>query len=259
MKKYVFTAGLPRAGTTLLGTILQQNPNVTASISGPLARFVRAIIQESSSQGGYRFECPPEKRKKLVHGLFATYYEDTPAQICVNHNRGWPLLLPTTKDLYPDSKMIICVRDMARIVNSFETLFRKNPYSFSSMYSTDESTNVYSRAEALLHPSRTLGFAYTAVKQGLYSDNKSDIMVLDYNQLASNPAQTLKAFYNFIGEPHYEHDFNDCEASYDEFDDEVQMPGLHTTRKTVSLNEPVMVLPPDLINMINTNFPSIWK
>ena len=76
MRKYVFTAGLPRSGTTLLGTILNQNPRVSASISGPLARFTRAIIQESSSQGGYRFECPPEKRKKLINGLFENYYDD---------------------------------------------------------------------------------------------------------------------------------------------------------------------------------------
>ena len=65
-KKFVLTCGLPRAGTTLLGTVLNQNPNFHASISGPLARFVRAIIQESSSQGGYRHECPPEKRKQLI-------------------------------------------------------------------------------------------------------------------------------------------------------------------------------------------------
>ena len=75
-KKFHFIAGLPRSGTTLLSTILNQNPKFEASISGPLARFVRSIIYESSTQGGYKVECPLEKRKKLINGLFQNYYDD---------------------------------------------------------------------------------------------------------------------------------------------------------------------------------------
>lgn len=259
MKKYHFIAGLPRSGTTLLSTILKQNPKFDASISGPLARYVRAIIQESSAQGGYRFECPPEKRKKLIKGLFDNYYDDDTKEICFNTNRGWPLLLPTIKDLYPESKMVICVRDIEWVVDSFETLVRKNPYNVSSMFSPDENVNVYSRAESLLSNSRTIGFAYGAVKQGITSEFKSSIMVLEYETLAKYPEQTMKALYKFIGEEYFNHDFDDVEASYDEFDEEVSLPGLHTTRKSVKFIERESIIPPDLIQMIRQNFPSVWK
>jgi sulfotransferase len=246
LKKFVLTAGLPRAGSTLLGTILNQNPRFEASISGPLARFVRAIITESSSQGGYKYECPPERRKRLIAGLFDNYHDTPGKQVYFNHNRGWPLLLPTVKDLYPDLKMILCVRDIGWVLDSFETLVRKNPYSFTSMFSPDENVNVYSRCETLLNPSRTLGFAYSAVKQAITSEHKSSIMLLEYEQLARNPEQTLRALYNFIEEPHYQHDFNDVEASYDEFDDDIQLPGLHKTRKRVEYIERQTILPPDV-------------
>lgn len=257
MKKYVFTAGLPRAGTTLLGTILKQNPRFDASISGPLARFTRAIIQESSSQGGYRFECPPEKRKKLINGLFENYYDDPSKEVCFNHNRGWPLLLPTIKDLYPESKLILCVRDIGWILDSFETLYRKNPYSFSSMFSPEESVNVYTRCHTLMDPGRTLGFAYNAVKQAITSEHKSSIMVLDYVQLASKPEQSMKNIYKFIDEPYFDHDFDDVEASYDEFDEDVQLPGLHTTRKKVQYIQRESVIPPDIWNQVRDM--EVWK
>lgn len=259
MKKYHFIAGLPRSGTTLLSTILKQNPKFDASISGPLARFVRAIIQESSAQGGYRFECPPEKCKNIIHGLFENYHDNPTAQVAFNTNRGWPLLLPTVKDLYPKSKMILCVRDIAWILDSFEMLQRKNPYISTSMFSADEATNVYSRCDALLNPGRTLGFAYAAVKQAIVSEHKSSIMIVDYDNLAKNPEAIMRALYAFIDEPYFAHDFSNVAASYDEFDNDVQLPGLHTTRKDVGFIPRETILPPDMLNMVRTNFPSIWK
>ena len=118
---------------------------------------------------------------------------------------------------------------------------------------------MYSRCESLLDQNRTLGFAYAAVKETLMSEHKKSVMVLEYNQLAKSPDATMKAIYKFINEPFYQHDFNDVEASYDEFDADVQLPGLHTTRKVVSFNEPVMVLPLDIQHTVAQNYPSVWK
>ena len=256
-KAYHFIAGLPRSGTTLLSTILRQNPAFEASISGPLARFVRAMIQESSSQGGYRFECPPDKRRKLIGGLFDNYYDDPTKTVAWNTNRGWPLLLPTIKDLYPNAKMVMCVRDIGWVLDSFERLQRANPFAFTSMFSPEENVNVYTRCETLLHPHRTLGFAYSAVKQALSSEYKNSIMWVDYIQLAKDPEMILKAIYGFIGQPYFAHDFNDVEASYDEFDEEVQLPGLHTTRKVVGYEERETIIPPDIWARVQGM--SIWK
>ena len=258
-RKYVFTAGLPRSGTTLLSSILKQNPRFQTSISGPLARYVRSIIQESTSQGGYGTECDEQKRKKLLTGLFENYYDNPTKEVCVNHNRGWPLLLPTIKDMFPDSKMILCVRDVKDILNSFEWLVRQQPYEFTTMFSPEENVSVYSRCEALLQPGRTLSFAYTATKQGITSEHKSSIMVIDYEKLASNPEFIIKTLYNFIDEPYYEHDYSNVEQSYPEFDSEVNLKNLHTTRKKVSYIEKEMIIPPDFTQMVDQQFPSVWK
>lgn len=257
MKKFHFISGLPRSGTTLLSTILKQNPRFEASISGPLARFVRSVIVESSTQGGYRYECPPEKRKQLINGLFENYHDNPETEVAFNTNRGWGLLLPTVKDLYPDSKMILCVRDIGWVLDSFETLMRKNPYVQTSMFSAEEAVSVYSRAEALMQPNRTLGFAYNAVKQAISSEHKDSIILIDYEKFAKEPEKHMKAIYAFIDEPYYQHDFNNVEASYDEFDEDVQLPGLHTTRKKVSFMQRETILPPDVWQRVNGM--EVWK
>ncbi len=58
-------------------------------------------------------------------------------------------------------------------------------------------------------------------------------------------------------EPYFEHDFNDLEASYDEFDDDLNLKGMHTIRKKLQYAERKPVIPPDLWHQ--TSALSFWK
>jgi sulfotransferase len=245
-KQFHFISGLPRSGTTLLSTILNQNPKFQASISGPLARFARSIITESSAQGGYRLQCPEEKRKNIIHGIFDNYYDDSSKETVFDTNRGWTLLTPLIKELYPQSKMIVCVRSIPWILDSFEQLVRKNALATTSMFAPEENISVYTRSNTLMRSDRTLGFAFEGLKQALTSNERNSIYVLEYDKLAKRPEQAMKEIYQFIGQPYFAHDYNNVEVSYDEFDDDVQLKGLHTTRKKVGFVERQMIIPPDL-------------
>jgi len=256
-KKFYFISGLPRSGTTLLSTILNQNPKFQASISGPLARFVRAVIEQSSAQGGYRHQCNEDKRKKIIAGLFDNYYDTPEKEVFFDTNRGWGLMLPTIKDLFPYTKVIMCVRDIGWVLDSFETLARKNPYSVSTMFSEQENVNVYTRCQALLRDDRTLGFAHMALRQALTSSEKNMLMLIEYQRLCQQPKETLHAVYKFINQPYFEHNFNDVEVSYDEFDSDVNLKGLHTTRKKVEWIPRETIIPPDIWNMISGM--EIWR
>jgi sulfotransferase len=245
-KQFYFISGLPRSGTTLLSAILNQNPKFQASISGPLARFTRAIIEQSSAMSGYRHQCPAEKRKTIIHGIFDNYYDDTNKEVFFDTNRGWTLLTPFLKDLYPKTKLIVCVRDLNWILDSFEQLYRKNPYDKNLMIPDEYAKTVYSRCDYLMNESSTVGFAYMGLKEAITSAEKNMIMLVEYEQLCKNPAGMMTAIYNFIGQPYYQHDFDNVETSYDEFDDDVNVKGLHTTRKSIQWIERQMILPPDI-------------
>ena len=245
METIHFISGLPRSGTTLLSSILNQNPKFQASVSGPLARFARAIIEESQSQGGYRFQCPPELRKDIVKNIASTYYANS-KPVVFDTNRGWTYLTPLVSDLYPKSKMIVCIRSMPWVIDSFETLFAKNPYDVPQMFPQGTGVSVYSRAQYLTDQNSFVGFAYKGVKQTMFGPNKENIMVVQYDQLAKNPKLVMKRVYEFIGEPWFEHDFNNVEASWDEFDADMNINGLHHVRKRVEFKERPTILPPDL-------------
>ena len=257
MKQYYFISGLPRSGSTLLTSILNQNPNFYSNISNPLARFVRSIITESHAGPGYHLQCPEPKRFELIQNLIETYHSDIPQQVCFNTNRGWTSLLPILEKTHPDTKVICCVRDIRWVLDSFENLFRNNPFQLSKMYSDQEAESVYTRAYASMSPGHTVRFAYDSLKEAITGPQKHMIMLLEYEQLAKNPEQTMKALYNFIDQPYYKHDFNNVECSYDEYDQDAGINGLHNIRKKVQYIERTPILPPDLWNEFSNL--EVWR
>jgi sulfotransferase len=256
-KSYHFISGLPRSGSTLLSTILNQNPNFYADISNPLARFVRSIITESFAGPGYKLQCPEEKRIKLIQSLIDTYHYDKDKPVCFNTNRGWTALVDVLAVSHPNSKIICCVRDINWILDSFELLFRKNPFTVSSMYSNQEAETVYSRCDALMTPGHTLRFAYDCIKEAITGNNKHKLILVEYDQLAKNPESIMQALYKFIDQPYYDHDFDNVEASWDEYDVEANINGLHKIRKQIKYIERKSILPPDIWN--NYSNLEVWR
>lgn len=208
---------------------------------------------------GIDSNAPVEKRKELITNLFDTYYNTPGKEVYFDTNRGWSMMLPLIKDLFPYTKVILTVRDINWILDSFEQLARKNIYDLSSMFSPEENVNVYTRCSTLMREDRTLGFAYMALKQALYSKEKDMLFLLEYDKLATKPEQTMKMIHNFLdlNDHNFNYDFNNVEASYDEFDADVNLKGLHTIRRKVEKLDRLSILPPDILQTFK-DF-SVWR
>jgi sulfotransferase len=255
MKKYHFITGLPRSGSTLLSSILKQNPNCHASITDPLATLVKGVIETSQEGPGIKHEVPVERRKNLVYALFEGYYKDVDKSVIFNTNRAWTYLSHLTKELYPQSKMIVCVRDIKWILDSFELAHRRQPLT-TNTFSGGLGGSVYSRADALMQESGIIGFPYIGIKQLITGAEKRNMMIIEYDQLCRNPEGIMKAVYNFIDEPYFDHNFNDVESSWDEYDSEIGV-NLHSVRKRVEYKQRETILPPDLIGKYSNM--EVWR
>lgn len=245
-KQYHFITGLPRSGSTLLSSILQQNPRFHASITDPLASLVKGVIETSQDGPGMKTIVPVEKRKNLVRHLFEGFYQDTPEPVIFNTNRAWTLLSNVTRDLYPSAKHIVCVRDINWVLDSFELAHRRNSFS-SNTVTGGHSGTVYTRAEMLMEDSGVVGFPYAGIKQAITGPDASLLFLLEYDQLTKQPKETMQALYAFIQEPWFEHDFNNVQASWDEYDQEIGIK-LHDVKKRVEYRSRNYILPPDILN-----------
>ncbi len=247
--------GLPRSGSTLLVSILRQNPKFHASITDSLATLVKGVIDNCTEGAGIKTEVPIERRKNLVKYLIEGYYADVDKPIVFNTNRAWTLLTHVVKDIMPESRMIICVRDIKWILDSFEQAHRRNPFSKNTMLG-GVGGNVYTRMDMLMADEGIVGFPYIGIKQAITSAERKMLMLVEYDQLCANPEGMLRAIYNFIGEPYYPHDFDNVEANWDEYDQEIGIP-MHRVNRKVELIPRETILPPDIINKYSGR--EVWR
>ena len=243
-KKYHMITGLPRSGSTLLSSILKQNPRFHASITDPLAILTKGVIESSQDGPGMKTEVPIERRKNTVRGLFDGFYKGVDKEVIFNTNRAWTYGIHMVKEIFPESRMIVCVRDIKWILDSFELAYRRNPLEKNSIFG-GVGGSVYDRMDMLMEKGGIVEFAYTGVKQAITGSEKYMIMLVEYDQLCKNPEGMMRAIYNFIGEPYYEHDFNNVEASWDEYDAEIGM-DLHKIKQRVEFRQRETILPPDI-------------
>jgi sulfotransferase len=246
-RSFHFISGLPRAGSTLLGAILRQNPRFHAGMSSPVAPLFDGVIEQVSAGTELSTMVNEEQRARLLRGLFDAYYADLPQPVIFDTNRAWTAKLPALMRLFPQAKVICCVRDVAWVMDSLERQYRNNAFEHTRLFNNPaERSTVYTRVEALAHANRLVGFAWHALREACYSEFAERILVLEYDLLASRPADVFKLVYEFLGETPYGHEFGKVEYDAPEFDAQLGMDGLHRVHSEVKLRPRNTILPPDL-------------
>ena len=134
-----------------------------------------------------------EQRERLLRGLFDSYYADHPQRVIFDTNRAWTAQLPALMRLFPDAKLICCVRDVAWVIDCLERQFRANAFDHTRLFNTPaERATVYTRLEALAHPNRLVGFAWQALREACYSEDAERVLLLEYDLLAARPARSSR-------------------------------------------------------------------
>ncbi|MBK1708477.1 MULTISPECIES: sulfotransferase [Marichromatium] len=243
-----FISGLPRAGSTLLAALLRQNPRIHASMTSGLGALVNGAMQIMSPGSEVALTLQPGQREHILRALFSSYYDGlTERPLIFDTNRGWTARMPLLAALFPESKVIACVRDVSWVMDSLERQVRKNPYHFTRLFGPQNQGTVYSRVETLMHHDALVGRAWSGLKEAFYGEQAASLLIVDYELLARAPARVLPLIYQFIGEPWYEgHDFDRVEYDAADFDEALGVDGLHRIRPKVEFQPRRTLLPPDL-------------
>lgn len=258
MKLHVIS-GLPRTASTLLAAIFNQNPEFRASIRTPVLDCLLPIKNVAS--GHFSTVFSEEKQLQMMRDIVESYHDFD--GVTFENNRGWMLEIPLLKKLYPDAKVILCVRDVPSILNSFERQYLRNPLRESKIYPAGSTANVFTRTEALI--SGTAGVVsapYSGLMQAMASPFFKDVFLVEHDTLTKNPEITLNKIYQFLDIPPFAHDFNNVvmeDESVEMYDSYMNAPGLHTVRKKVEYRQPEWVIPAWFLQNIHKNNPEFWR
>jgi sulfotransferase len=216
-------------------------------MSSPVASLFDGVIAQVSAGSELATMVNEEQRARILRGLFDSYYADFKQQVIFDTNRAWTAKLPALMRLFPEAKVICCVRDVAWVMDSLERQFRNNAFEHTRLFNNPaERSTVYTRVEALAHANHLVGFPWHATREACYSEFAERMLILEYDLLASRPADVFKLVYDFLGEKPFKHDFANVEYDAPEFDAQLGMDGLHRVHPEVKARPRKTILPPDL-------------
>jgi len=252
-------SGLPRSGSTLLAALLKQNPHFHAGMTSPVGSLYKSMLEQVSVDSEFGPVITQEQRQQLLRGLFTAYYQEQhDKQVIFDTNRSWCSHLSGILTLFPQAKIIACVRNVAWVMDSMERLYQANPFENTKLFAdANERSNVYSRVDTLAQRNRLVGFSWAALKEAYYGANAQSLLLIDYDLLTQKPETVLRLIYEFIGQPWFEHDFDNVVYDAPEFDHALGVPGLHKVQPKVAPQHRRTILPPDLFEQYSKL--SFWQ
>ena len=253
-----FISGLPRSGSTLLAALLRQNPRFHAGMTSPVGALYMALEGALSRRNEAAVFIDETNREGVLRGLFESYYRRLlHGKLVFDTNRAWCAKLPALTRLFPEARVICCVRAIPWIMDSVERLVRRNAFELSGMFGYEAGGTVFTRVNRLAAGDGMVGFALDALKEGFYGEQANRLILVEYQALTRAPGETMRLLYDQLGEPHFAHDFEHVEYEADAFDLALGTPGLHQVRRRVEWVERDSVLPPELFNRFQND--AFWR
>ena len=235
MKKFFCLHGLPRAGNTLLGSIINQNPKVAVTANSIIADMLGELYLLQNTDIFKNF--PDHKSyDNVTKSLIQTYYKDWPQDYIIDRNPwGLPINLKILKKVQKDIKIIVLVRDVEEILASFIKHSEREPTSFVNQF---EAKTIEEKCDMLMNKKGQIVKELIGIKHLLDHQPKEMYHIVEYNDLCDDPKQTIEGIYDFLGIYRFNHRYNrldQFQVNGIKYDDNIVGQNLHTI-ETNSIN-----------------------
>ena len=259
-------AGLPRSGSTLLSTLLNQNPRIYSGPSSPVLGTMYATHENFIGNELYTGYPKPDSVNKIIGSIIENWYDDVEQEVIIDKNRAWCARVPFIEGyIKQEAKVIVPVRRVDEILASILTMIKRNPFqdgqpriNFVDEYLVKNNIpiNDENRCQHLLNPDGIVYESLNATKLGVDEGHGDKFHYVDYNDLITDPQGQLNEIYEFLGEDSFPHTFDNLSNEHRE--DDITTYGLedmhevHSKLEKIS-SDPSNVLPASIIELYNSN------
>lgn len=253
MKTLFFLSGLPRSGSTLLGSILSQHPKLQATPTSPLADLL-CHIDESFSKLDVQYTYDKENIEyNTYRSVFENFYNHIEKPCILDKHRAWCKNISSIEKFIDYKPKIIATnRRVSEVLSSFILLIQKNPQeNFIDLHLKREGKpiNLDNRLQCLWK--NYVSDPYESLVYGL-NHHRDNIHVVDYNELMKDPEIELDKIYEFLEIESHSHDFsNIINVCSEDKDCKWGVNNLHQIRSKLQRISPT---PEEIIGEENTQF-----
>ena len=223
---------LPRSGNTLFSTIMSQNPDIAATGNGITIEAMKDLFLLKQTDVFKNF--PDHKSlDNVLDSVYESYYKDWSQRIIIPREpittKGNLQLIK--KHLKKPFKCIVLLRDLMDVLASYMQWYESNPDAFPNRYNLK---NDEEKLSMIMSKDGAVAKDLEAIKNAF---NYPDIChFVKYDDMVENSEQEFKKIYEFIGEPYFNHRFENLqqvEVNGMKYDDTIVGKNMHNIRSVV--------------------------
>lgn len=252
-KTFVFLAGLPRSGSTLISTVLNQNPNIHSGPNSPVLNLIQMVESFRCHETNVAFSYDKEL-DNVEHSLLNEFYSNYVEMVCVDKNRGWTDHVAFLKrHIHPNPKIICPVRSIHSILNSFLNLIDREQHEVDNFMDRPfDVPEEIARCTQLLN-NGVLGSSIQSLLAALET-HPQHLFLCDYETMVSNPRETFQNMYKFLELPYFEHNFTNLFNPFETNDMAAYgISNMHSVRPEVGLRALNERVPACILEECKTN------
>lgn len=245
MTTFHFLSGLPRSGSTLLSSILNQNPEIYSGPNSPMCGMMFNLERSILASEQYNAYPKPEVLPATIMGVLSSYYSDKLEPIIFDKSREWSIqehFNVLLRNMNENPKVILTVRNITDILASFIYMIHQNPGTPSFIDNEIQARQEFNfyrpiddiRCDHLMRPKGLIDNALYGIAFAMLEENREYFHIVEYEDLANNTHQTVKGIYEFLGLDAYNHDYSNIVNIAPEDDRVYGLKGLHDVRPEIS-------------------------
>jgi len=249
-KKIFFLAGFPRAGNTLLTSILNQNPDVCCTPNSITLEIMKDLFLLKSTDVFQNF--PDEQSlNNVMDEVYNLYYKNWHYKYIIDRGPAGTIgnLKLLNKHFKQETKVIFLVRPILEVLASWVRWASKTPDAMIRKL----SKNPTHMCHLLMSKDGQITKELLCMQNLLKPENKHHVHFVDYKDIVSKPGPTIKGIYKFLGIPSFKHRFINLDQvivngmAY--HDEGVLGKDMHTitTKKLIKSKTNVNILPSEII------------
>jgi len=221
MQQLHYCLGLPRTCSSVIMKILNENPRIFTTGTCCMPYFFDACQKRSNEVSEFIALDKDVLNNSYINflrqGMRGWFEAMTDKPIVFSKSRIWSEWLPHTFAIDPNSKYLVILRDLRDIICSFDSLIWKYPqvpYDFNGtpfyQQPFEKRMEVYcTDIQSLLgRPLQMLPHLIEVAQK-----NPNNFFICKHEHFNEQPRETLQMIYQWLGEPNFEHDFDNIPKS----------------------------------------------